>query len=218
MTSYSAIILCAGSGTRSGLEYNKVFYLYEEKPLFLHAVESFVADEMCTQVIIVTKAEERSDFKSYMHHSIDTKVIFVDGGEERSDSVANAIEHVSECFVLIHDSARKGVDKSDLHELVHVLDSCDAALLGLPIADTVKRVRDGKVEKTEDRSVLFLAQTPQAFHTQHLKALIKKAQVEQFRITDEIMLVEHYQENANIQMLRGSKKYNKWTYEEDFWR
>lgn len=218
MTKYSAVVLCAGSGTRSGLEYNKVFYLYEEKPLFLHAVESFVADEMCTQVIIVTKAEERSDFKSYINHLMDKKIILIDGGKERSDSVANAMEYVSERRVLIHDSARKGVDKNDLHELVDKLDYCDAALLGLPIADTVKRVIGGKVEKTEDRSVLFLAQTPQAFHTQHLKALIKKAQADQFSITDEIMLVEHYQENANIQMLRGSKKYNKWTYEEDFRR
>lgn len=210
---YSAIILCAGSGSRSGLGYNKVLYMCEGKPLFVYAVMSFVEDPRCSQVIIVTKPDERDQFKKEVASE---KVMYVDGGSERSESVENAINYVTESKVLIHDAARRGVDQTDLHELCNMLDTCDAALLGLPIVDTVKRVVNQRVIGTEDRSTLYLGQTPQAFHVEMLKEFITQAKRDQYMITDEIMLVEQYQSNANIQMLKGSKKYNKWTYAEDF--
>lgn len=217
MGAYSAIVLCAGSGTRSGLGYNKVLYVYDGKPLFMYAVEAFLADELCMQVIVVTKEEEQAQFKNLLAAQADDgRLEYVSGGNERSDSVAKAIACVQEDIVLIHDAARRGIEKTDLAKLCEALEDHDAALLGLPIADTVKRVVNQHVVGTEDRNTLFLAQTPQAFHTKQLQVMIAKAQTNGDVITDEIMLVEHYQKAAKIKMIRGSIKYNKWTYEEDF--
>lgn len=216
MEKYSAVVLCAGSGTRSGLGYNKVLYVYKEKPVFMYAVEAFLADDMCKQIIVVTKEEEQSQFRNILAVKGDRRLEYVSGGKERSDSVAKAIACVREDIVLIHDAARRGIEKADLTKLCTALEDHDAALLGLPIVDTVKRVIDQNVVGTEDRNTLFLAQTPQAFHTEMLRQMIALAQARCEVITDEIMLVEKYQTNAKIKMLRGSIKYNKWTYEEDF--
>lgn len=214
---YSAIVLCAGSGTRANLGYNKVLYELNEKPLFVYAVESFLTDEMCKQVIVVTKKEEREHFQKVLGEIPNVqKVVYSDGGSERSESVEKAIAYVKEESVLIHDAARLCVEQKDLKLLCEALISYDAALLGLPVVDTVKRVADGCVIGTEDRSTLFLAQTPQAFHVEALRHLIEKAKQDNYTITDEIMLVEHYQKDAKIKMLEGSKKYNKWTNSEDF--
>lgn len=213
---YSAIVLCAGSGTRANLGYNKIFYNYQGKPLFYYAIESFLSDSNCTQLIVVTKSKEKEnvieEVKKLEHLE---KIQYVIGGKERSDSVQNAIDEVANEYVFIHDAARCGVEKKDLDKLGESLKENDAALLGLPIVDTVKRVVNGKVVGTEDRTTLFLAQTPQVFRVDMLKSAIKKAKQEQFVITDEIMLIEHYFD-AKIVMLEGSKKYNKWTLESDF--
>lgn len=214
---YTAVVLCAGSGTRAKLGYNKVLYEYGGKPLFLYAVESFLNDVKCAQVIVVTKREERSLFESeVMSHKQRNKLIFIDGGKERSDSVSNAIEAVESPYVLIHDAARLAVEHADAEALCNALTESDAALLGLPVVDTVKRVENGFVVGTENRECLYLAQTPQAFHTEMIQRLIKQAQVEQYSITDEIMLIEKYCKSAKIKILPGSKRNNKWTVSGDF--
>ena len=213
MDNYSAIVLCAGSGSRSGLAYNKVLYQSEEKPLFLHAVESFTKDQQCRQIIVVTKESERECFRAYLDVLQGIEIEYVDGGETRSDSVGNALNNVTEELVLIHDAARGGVEVEDLQNLSQSLKAADAALLGLPIVDTVKRVINNRVIGTENRETLYLAQ---GFHTRVLKELMTKARSDMYQVTDEIMLVEHYLENASIEMLKGSKKYFKRTYSEDF--
>lgn len=214
---YSAIVLCAGSGSRANLGYNKVLYEHNQKPIFLHAVESFLNDETCTQVIIVTKANEREQFQKILEQvPNNNKIEYCDGGNERNESVENAMNVVTEAKVLIHDAARLSVDPSDLKALCEALNYHDAVLLGLPVVDTVKRVIGNQVVATEDRTTLFLAQTPQAFHVAMLKNYLFKAKEDGYVVTDEIMLVEQYKKGARIKMLQGSKKYNKWTHEEDF--
>ena len=44
------------------------------------------------------------------------------------------------------------------------LDHAPAAIPGLPLGDTIKRVTDGIITGTVDRSGLWRVQTPQGFH------------------------------------------------------
>jgi hypothetical protein len=68
-----------------------------------------------------------------------------------------------------------------------------AALLALPIHDTVKRSTDGKrVETTLERSQLFKAQTPQAFAAERFRDALQRAEAEGFRPTDDSALWERY--------------------------
>jgi 2-C-methyl-D-erythritol 4-phosphate cytidylyltransferase len=93
-------------------------------------------------------------------------VASVPGGATRAESVAAALAEVPEeaLVVLVHDAARPLVDEALLERLLGPLaEGYDGAVPVLPVADTVKRVRDGVVAETVDREGLVAAQTPQAF-------------------------------------------------------
>jgi 2-C-methyl-D-erythritol 4-phosphate cytidylyltransferase len=88
-----------------------------------------------------------------------------------------------------------------------------AALPVLRLVDTVKRVRDGRVLATLDRSELAAAQTPQGFRY----ALLVRAYTEAFRegltLTDEAAAVERLGEP--ILAVPGSPRNRKITTPED---
>ena len=65
-----------------------------------------------------------------------------------------------------------------------------AALLAVPVRDTLKRVRDGRVVETPAREELWAAQTPQVFRAALLREAIAKAQAEGFQGTDDAQIVE----------------------------
>ena len=60
---YSAIVLCAGKGSRSGLTYNKMLYRFKNKTVYEMSMEIFLNDERCKQIVVVTKEEELDDLK-----------------------------------------------------------------------------------------------------------------------------------------------------------
>lgn len=63
--------------------------------------------------------------------------------------------------VLVHDGARPLVSPALVAAVADAVVAHGAALPVLPVADTLKRVGDGRVLGTVDRSALVLAQTPQ---------------------------------------------------------
>ena len=90
----------------------------------------------------------------------------VDGGSERPDTVARALESVDPAceYVAVHDAARPCLS----HDLVDAVFAAarqhGAALLAVPVADTIKRVGDDDfIKATVSRDALYLAQTPQVF-------------------------------------------------------
>jgi 2-C-methyl-D-erythritol 4-phosphate cytidylyltransferase len=66
--------------------------------------------------------------------------------------------------ILVHDAARPLLPADVVPRLLEALgDGYDGAVPGVPVADTVKRVRDGVVVETPARAELVAVQTPQAF-------------------------------------------------------
>lgn len=93
-------------------------------------------------------------------------VACVTGGATRAESVAAALAEVPEeaLVVLVHDAARPLLDQAVVERLLAPLgEGFDGAVPVQPVADTLKRVRDGAVLETVDRHGLATAQTPQAF-------------------------------------------------------
>jgi 2-C-methyl-D-erythritol 4-phosphate cytidylyltransferase len=130
----------------------------------------------------------------------------VAGGATRAQSVANALDAVGTDFVAIHDAARPLLTPELVEALVAVLDaSPDAAgvIAAAPVTDTIKRadetnlqsstsgVSDRRlaIERTEDRSTLWAAQTPQVFRAEALREALAAAERPE-EATDEAMLVE----------------------------
>ena len=93
-------------------------------------------------------------------------VAVVAGGASRAESVRIGVGEVSgdAAVILVHDAARPLVSDKVVERLLAALnEGSDGAIPGLPLADTIKRVRDGMVVETLARGELTAVQTPQAF-------------------------------------------------------
>src|ERR1051326_181190 len=99
----------------------------------------------------------------------------VPGGETRTDSVRAGVAEVPETadVILVHDAARPLVVEDVVARLLGALaEGFDGAVPGLPVADTVKRVRGDLVVETVARDELVAVQTPQAFAASVLRAAL----------------------------------------------
>ncbi len=91
-------------------------------------------------------------------------VTLVDGGSERFESVAKALEVVKPEaeFIAVHDSVRPCTQSEHVDRVFEAAKRFGAALLGVPVADTLKKAGEGqKVVQTIPRKNLWHAQTPQ---------------------------------------------------------
>jgi len=89
--------------------------------------------------------------------------------------------------VIVHDAARP-LATPDLFAAVvaAVRAGADAAIPCLPVVDTLKRVRGGRVLATVDRAELRTVQTPQAFRAE----VLRRAHGGGPEATDDAALVE----------------------------
>jgi 2-C-methyl-D-erythritol 4-phosphate cytidylyltransferase len=111
--------------------------------------------------------------------------------------------------VLVHDAARPFVEPALIDAVAAAASEHGAALPVLPVVDTVKRVRDGFVAETLDRSELFGAQTPQGFRFQLLVRAYAAGEAEGLTLTDECMAVEHA--GQRVRAVPGSARNRKLT-------
>jgi len=120
-------------------------------------------------------------------------VRIADGGAERFESVANALAMVSEeaDFIAIHDAVRPCVTEALINAVFSKAVQVGAALLAVPVGDTVKQVdSQNQVKTTMPRQGLWLAQTPQVFRRDWLtEAFSNRAKLGK-HITDDAQLVE----------------------------
>lgn len=208
---YDAIVLAAGSGSRSGLSYNKVFYKLNEKTVIENSLKLFINDNDCEKVILVISESEYDDF---INLNLSSKVVFAYGGQERFNSVENGLSKVSSEYVLIHDGARPYLSKDDLDKLKAALYNYNAALLMVKSIDTSKIVSNGIIDRTLDRSTVYNAQTPQAFKTSVLSDAYKKLNAANISVTDDSQIVEMFT-NEKIKVVEGSYSNIKITTKED---
>jgi 2-C-methyl-D-erythritol 4-phosphate cytidylyltransferase len=92
--------------------------------------------------------------------------------------------------IVVHDAVRPFITHALVDRVIKAARVDGGAICALPIAETVKRVRDAVVEATIDRSALWAVQTPQAFRAEILREAHEKARRDGFFGTDESMLVE----------------------------
>lgn len=208
---YSAVVLCAGKGSRSGLTYNKMLYRFGDKTVYEMTLEKFLKDERCLQVVVVTKEDEIEEIKGLV---TDKRIEYVYGGKERQDSVYNGLQVVNQDYVLIHDGARPYVSLQNISDLLTCLKTNNACLLMVPVKDTIKLCQDGNVVETLPRPKLMQAQTPQAFKTSLIKECYQKAKDNNFIATDDASLVEEYGKTL-VKVVLGSYENIKITTPED---
>ncbi|MDO4940705.1 MAG: IspD/TarI family cytidylyltransferase [Erysipelotrichaceae bacterium] len=204
---YDVVVVAAGKGIRSGLNYNKAFFVMDNnKTLLENSCKLFIEDEDCQKVIVVT-SEEYLD-KVFKHN----KVITCLGGSLRKDSVYNGLKNVTSEYVLIHDGARPNLNINALNKLKDVLVSKGNVILAHQAIDTVKEVVNEKIVKTLDRKNIYLAETPQGFKTEFIKYCYEHC--ENIEFTDDASLVESL--GYDVYIVNDEYNNKKFTYKEDF--
>ncbi len=188
---YTALVLAAGQGTRMNLGYNKMLYEIEEgKTILDKTLEIFHNDERCKQIVLVMNQDDVTEYAKKIKWS--QSVMIIRGGKTRQESVLNGLKGVQEEVVLIHDGARCYLSQKSIDDCLDALKETDACLLMVPCKDTIKEVKEGMVAKTLDRSLLYQAQTPQAFKTDLVFECYNKAEEDGFEATDDAQIVEKY--------------------------
>jgi 2-C-methyl-D-erythritol 4-phosphate cytidylyltransferase len=116
----------------------------------------------------------------------------VPGGRERQESVARGLAAVPAAvpFILVHDGVRPCITRDLIRRVVAAARAHGAAIAALPLAETLKRGRDGWVQETVPRDGLWAVQTPQGFRADVLREAHRRASAEGILGTDDAALVE----------------------------
>lgn len=148
------------------------------------------------------------------------KIVTTHGGAARADSVQAGLEVVSartqgfeEVFVMVHDAARPCVEWTDIERLREEADDEHGGLLALPVTDTLKKSKNGKVSTTVDRAFIWRAQTPQIFRLDLLMNSLKECAEHGLQVTDEASAMERA--GYKPRLVRGRDSNIKVTYAED---
>jgi 2-C-methyl-D-erythritol 4-phosphate cytidylyltransferase/2-C-methyl-D-erythritol 2,4-cyclodiphosphate synthase len=211
---FSAIIVAAGSGSRAGPGEAKQWRALAGRPVARWSAEALLAAGAGEVVVVI--AEDQEDQARAALAGLE-RLRFTHGGAMRSQSVRRGLEALSaegDEVVLVHDAARPLLRGEHIQRLLAALESGPAAILALPLADTLKRdAGDALIGATVPRDGLWRAQTPQAFRLGDLKAAYAAWPADE-EPTDEAMVVERA--GGAVTLVPGDPALAKLTYPEDF--
>jgi 2-C-methyl-D-erythritol 4-phosphate cytidylyltransferase/2-C-methyl-D-erythritol 2,4-cyclodiphosphate synthase len=196
-----AVILAAGSGSRmaaAGLASRKQFLPLGGRPLYWASARTLARVPRIAGLVLAFPSPELDARRAELETLLATEplglpCVAVAGGERRQDSVSAALAALPrDCAaVLVHDAARPFASAALASRLLDALAAGEqAAIPGIPLKDTVKRVAHGRVADTPPRADLVAVQTPQAFALSLLKEAHAAAASNGWDVTDDAMLVE----------------------------
>lgn len=190
---YFGLIPAAGLGRRlAAADGPKQYLVLGARTLLEHAIDALLADRRIVQVFVVV-APDDARWRSLAVDGARVEFLPI-GGATRAESVRNGLEAIAarvhdDDRVLVHDAARPCLGAAELAALIDAVgDDADGGLLAVPLADTLKRAADGRVDATLDRSTLWCAQTPQLFRAASLRAALAAGPLD--GITDEASAME----------------------------
>lgn len=213
LPSFAAIVVAAGKGLRSGQSVPKQFAEWRGKAVVAHSVGSLVAAGADPVVVAIPRGAERQAMMALQEYG---RVRFVTGGATRQESVAAALESLSEDAperVLIHDAARPELPEAVIERLLLSLTAHPGAIPTLPVVDSLAIDDNGTMGGSADRDRLRRVQTPQAFRFPAIRAAHRAWQGEPTAGDDAQVLAAH---GGTIALIEGSEVLRKLTFAEDF--
>ncbi len=198
-----AVIPAGGTGTRMGAETPKQFLPLGGVPLLLHSLWAFDQAPSVDAVILVVPAQEQGRVLIDIVERYGVKKVqkVVAGGETRQQSVHNGLKETDPGveIVVVHDAVRPFVTEDLIERSIEAARKGGGAIVAVPMKDTPKQAGpDRQIQRTLDRSELWLAQTPQAFRRALLLEAYEKAAIERLQATDDAALVERLGHKVGI--------------------
>lgn len=182
---YSAIIPAAGTGSRSGLDYNKILYPMQGNRIIDQAISCFMQDPDCQEILIMYNPDDYENLK-YLETG---KARLIQGGKDRAHSVFNGLMQAQSPFVFIHDGARPFLKDGLLLSIKEALENHDGIFPAIPVRDSLKKVINGKI-KSVNREEYLRSQTPQAFKKDLLINAYEKVFNENLQVSDDAQVFE----------------------------
>jgi 2-C-methyl-D-erythritol 4-phosphate cytidylyltransferase len=205
MRQVSAIIVAAGSGTRLGSALPKAFALLGGRTILSYSLRTLAGVTPVVELVLAVPAGmERAARAEINGAGLALPVKITAGGRERQESVriALALTSAESELVVVHDAARPFASAELFQRCLERAERADAAIAGIPVADTLKRVDQSCISATLDRKGLWQAQTPQAFEREMLIQAHERASQDQIVATDDSDLVERL--GYKVEVVEGS--------------
>ncbi len=202
-----ALIVAAGRGYRLGGALPKQYLPLGGRPILRHTIDALAAHKDIHAIQVLTHPDDVPLYEAAVAGAEKLQQVRF-GGAQRQDSVRLGLEAIAglkPANVLIHDAVRPFISMPVISAVLEALARSPAALAGVPLADTLKRVADGQVTGTVDRAGLWRAQTPQGFrYADILKAHRHAVQTApETEFTDDAMIAEYA--GLRVEMVMGSE-------------
>lgn len=160
-----AVLLCAGSGERARLGYNKTLHRLGTASVAARAAAAFSDFD---ELVVVCREEDEEFLRA---ENFQLPPIFVRGGATRSDSVRAALAAIDDADVIsIHDGARPFVTREVVNDSIALAAEKGCGVAAVKSVDSIRRITPNGSTKSADRDEFFLVQTPQSFDFKRLKA------------------------------------------------
>ena len=205
---YWSVVPAAGVGSRMGTIVPKQYLSLYGKTVIEHTLSRLCRHPQISGVVVAISVGDKywQQLDLSGHNNIHVAV----GGAERCHSVLNGLQLLSgfadvNDWVLVHDAARPCIHHDDISRMIDVLkDHPVGGLLGLPVADTMKRSNAaGEVLETVSREHLWRALTPQMFRLGQLQQALQTALADGFLVTDDASAMEHIGRQPGLIAGRG---------------
>tara|TARA_B100000035_G_scaffold314796_1_gene332354 strand:+ start:5952 stop:6650 length:699 start_codon:yes stop_codon:yes gene_type:complete len=219
MSNIHVIIPAAGHGSRLGQSIPKQFTRIGDKTILEYVEAVFARTQAIESIFIALNIKEKTIASGNYQFSNKTTILYT-GGESRAQTVFNSLLEINKQidendWVMVHDAARIGISEFIINQFIKEVSSDKVGgIAAIPVTDTVKKVNNKlEIVATEDRDILWLAQTPQMFRNKILKKALKNFQGIP---TDEAEAVEAL--GLKPKLFKGNAQNFKITYPEDLVR
>ncbi|HQT88583.1 MAG TPA: 2-C-methyl-D-erythritol 4-phosphate cytidylyltransferase [Acidiphilium sp.] len=209
-----ALVVAGGRGQRFGGPVPKQYRLLGDRSILARTVAALQAHPQIDRVQVVIHRDDRALYEAAVAGLDLAEPVL--GGASRQDSVRAGLEAIaawSPELVLIHDSVRPLVAAAVISGVIAALETGPAAMAGVPVADTLKRVAEGVVTETVERQGLWRAQTPQGFRFAGILAAHRALAASGREMTDDGMIAEAA--GMAVAMVPGDERNFKITTEAD---
>lgn len=215
-----AVVLGAGTASRTRRTVNKTFLKLGDGPLILSSIRRLTATPGVTDVVVVATPGEVEMCRKLLTEGGIEPLKVVTGGPSRHGSEWNAIRFLAPDIeagaidvVIIHDGARPFPPQVKTERLIELARTHKGALFALPVKEELARVEDGVVTGWISSDGMWGAQTPQAFDARTLLDAFRRADEDGFEGTDTSATVERM--GIRPIVLEGGPLNVKVTYPED---
>jgi len=217
MSTIAVIIPAGGIGQRMGAGSPKQFLSLAGVPVLARTLRIFRQLPEIHTIIVVAPADHLEATREMLGRFLPgAAVTVVVGGVTRQESVRAGLAALPPAveLVVVHDGVRPLLAPELLRACLTAAAETGAALLAIPVKDTVKESGDGlRVTGTVARQHLWLAQTPQVARRDLLLAAFAAAERDGFAGTDEASLLERM--GYEVRLVLGSERNLKITRPED---